>query len=235
MAFDPLTAVVGFVVFILSVTVHEAAHAWVAMLGGDLTAYRGGQVTLDPIPHIKREPVGMLLIPLISTFAFGLPMGYASAPIDTGWAYAFPRRAGLMALAGPVSNLLLTVLALVGLWIGVAIGAFEAPRAINFTHLVSATGGGGVAAAAGAFLSVAFSLNLLLCVFNLIPVPPLDGATCGGLFLGEDAARRWFQTIWKPGGIGTYGIFIAWFLLGRIFQPIWGAAASLVHPGVAYG
>jgi len=68
--FNLLAAIVGLAVFIVSVTLHEAAHAWAAMLGGDLTAYNGGQVTLDPTPHIKREPVGMVVIPLISTFVF---------------------------------------------------------------------------------------------------------------------------------------------------------------------
>jgi Zn-dependent protease len=233
MPFEPLTAVVGLVVFIISVTLHEASHALVAMLGGDPTAYQGGQVTLDPIPHIKREPVGMVVIPLISTFVFGLPMGYASAPFNPGWAVAFPKRAALMALAGPGANLLLTVLAFAAMWVGVSIGWFEPPGRLTFGHVVGPTGGGFVNAL-GVFLSVTFSLNLLLCLFNLIPVPPLDGATAVPLFLSDDAAKRWFQMIWKPGGIGTYGIFIAWFLIGRIFQPVWQAAAELLHPGTVY-
>lgn len=55
-------------------------HTHAALRGGDLTAYKGGQVTLDPRPHIKREPFGMVILPLVSALATGWPMGYASAP-----------------------------------------------------------------------------------------------------------------------------------------------------------
>jgi hypothetical protein len=60
-----VTGLIYYVVFLFSTTVHEAAHAWAAKLGGDLTAYHGGQVSLDPRPHIQREPFGMVILPLI--------------------------------------------------------------------------------------------------------------------------------------------------------------------------
>ena len=60
---DPVEALVWYVVFLFSITVHEAAHAWAAMRGGDLTAYHGGQVSIDPIPHIRREPIGTVVLP----------------------------------------------------------------------------------------------------------------------------------------------------------------------------
>src|SRR6478735_1861247 len=62
-------AITYFVVFLFSTTLHEAAHAWAALRGGNLTAYKGGQVTLDPRPHIKREPFGMVVLPLVSALA----------------------------------------------------------------------------------------------------------------------------------------------------------------------
>ncbi|MHC5018898.1 MAG: site-2 protease family protein [Planctomycetota bacterium] len=228
---DLLTALVGLIVFVISATLHEAAHAWAAMMGGDPTAYHGGQVTLDPTPHIKREPIGMVVLPLISAFAFGLPMGYASAPFNPGWAFAFPKRAALMALAGPGANLVLALLALIGMWIGLGAGWFELPALskISYTYVVAAPDG--AAHAAAVFLSTAYSLNLLLLVFNLIPVPPLDGATAVPLFISDDAAKRWFQWIWRPGGIGAYGIFIAWIIIYRGFAPIWVGAFKLVHVG----
>ena len=73
-------------VFIFSLTAHEAAHAWAAKRLGDLTAYQGGQVTLDPIPHIRREPLGMLIIPIASYFSSGWMFGWASAPFNFAWA-----------------------------------------------------------------------------------------------------------------------------------------------------
>ena len=62
-----IAGVVWYVVFLLSTTCHEAAHAWAAKLGGDLTAFHGGQVSLDPIPHIRREPFGMVIFPLLTS------------------------------------------------------------------------------------------------------------------------------------------------------------------------
>ena len=73
-------AILFYVVFLFSTTLHEAAHAWVAKLGGDLTAYHGGQVSLDPMPHIRREPFGMVILPLLSAVTTGWPFGFASAP-----------------------------------------------------------------------------------------------------------------------------------------------------------
>jgi Zn-dependent protease len=94
------TGVIWVVAFLFSTTVHEAMHALVAWKGGDPTAYHGGQVSLSPIPHIKREPIGMLVVPLITTFTMGWTMGWASAPYDPVWAERHPRRAALMAAAG---------------------------------------------------------------------------------------------------------------------------------------
>ena len=76
--------------------VHEAMHALVAWKGGDPTAYHGGQVSLSPIPHIRREPIGMLVVPLLTAFTQGWAMGWASAPYDPVWAERHPKRAALM-------------------------------------------------------------------------------------------------------------------------------------------
>src|SRR5215468_4693673 len=95
-----LMGLVWYVVFLLSTTCHEAAHALVAKWGGDLTAFRGGQVTLNPLPHIRREPFGMVLFPILSYALGGWMMGWASAPYDPTWCRMYPRRAAKMALAG---------------------------------------------------------------------------------------------------------------------------------------
>ena len=79
---------------------------FVAMRGGDRTAYLGGQVTLNPLPHIQREPFGMVILPLLMLFMSKgtMCMGYASTPIDPIWAYHHPRKAAVMSSAGPLSN-----------------------------------------------------------------------------------------------------------------------------------
>ena len=134
---DLASALVYYLVFLYSTTVHEAAHAWAAKIGGDLTAYHGGQVSLDPRPHIKREPIGMLVLPIVSALLSGWPMGFASAPYDPRWAMRYPKRAALMALAGPGANLLLVVLAGIAIRGGILAGVFHAPESVNFDHIVS--------------------------------------------------------------------------------------------------
>ena len=86
-----IAGLLWYVVFLLSDTCHEAAHAWAAMLGGDLTAYHGGQVSLDPLPHVRREPLGMVVVPLITYAMNGWMMGWASAPYDPLWASRHPK------------------------------------------------------------------------------------------------------------------------------------------------
>ena len=84
---DPALAVIWYAVLVFSLTFHEAAHAWAAQRGGDLTAYVLGQVTLDPRPHIRREPFGMVLVPLLFFATSGWMIGWASTPFDARWAY----------------------------------------------------------------------------------------------------------------------------------------------------
>ena len=113
---------VWYVAFLFSTTCHEASHALAAKLGGDETAALGGQVSLNPIPHIRREPFGMVVIPLLAFFMSGSMIGWASAPYDPLWERQHPRRAAWMALAGPAANFSLMLLAAVGIRIGSAMG-----------------------------------------------------------------------------------------------------------------
>src|SRR5438876_4315619 len=98
------TLVFGFiwyVAFLFSTTCHEASHALVAKIGCDDTAARGGQITLNPIPHIQREPWGMVVIPLLSFLFARRMIGSASGPFNPEWDRRSPRRGASMSLAGP--------------------------------------------------------------------------------------------------------------------------------------
>src|SRR3954469_2755940 len=95
---------IWFVAFLFSSTCHEASHAWVARRGGDETAHSLGQVSLNPFPHIQREPFGMVIMPWLSPIYAAGMMGWASAPYNPQWALRPPRRAAWMALAGPAAN-----------------------------------------------------------------------------------------------------------------------------------
>jgi Zn-dependent protease len=236
MTVDPQTIVQGllyYVVFLLSTTVHEAAHAWAAKLGGDLTAYHGGQVSLDPRPHIKREPFGMLVLPLLSSVTTGWPFGFASAPYDPRWAMRHPKRAAWMAIAGPAANLAFVVLAFVAIRIGLRAGVFYAPDRAGFGHLVGADESGiwpGVAA----LVSVLFSMNLVLACLNLIPLPPLDGSAAIVLLMHDALANRYQQMLWGNPMFGMVGMLVAWRAFDVIFHPIFRLALDLIYPGV-YG
>src|SRR5271170_6908705 len=131
-----LLGVTWYVVFLFSTTCHEAAHALAAKLGGDLTAFHGGQVTIDPVPHIRREPFGMVLVPILSYLFGGWMMGWASAPYDPDWAYRHPHRAAWMSLAGPGANLALVLIASIGIHAGLLLKVFQLPDSANFTHVV---------------------------------------------------------------------------------------------------
>lgn len=210
-----------YVVFLLSVTCHEAAHALAAHLGGDDTAYLGGQMTLNPVAHMQRDPVGTMAAPVVTFFLMGWMMGWASAPYDPYWESRHPRRAALMALAGPLANLALFAMAFAVIKIGLGTGTWvHAGAAWSIDRLVVP-----VAAEAGALeaiarlASITLVLNLVLCLFNLLPLPPLDGSSIlAGLFGPGRRLREWL--LQSPmGGIG--GLIVAWILFPRLFPPVW--------------
>ena len=225
--------IVWYFVFVFSTVLHEAAHAFAALKLGDDTAARGGQVSLDPIPHMKREPFGMCVIPLCSYFMGGWMFGWASAPYDPAWARTYPRRAAWMALAGPLSNLMLVLGAALLIRIGLSLELFHAPPRINFSHITAATQPGLMVVTAKV-LSIFFSLNLILFLFNLLPLPPLDGSSAVQLLMGRESAIRFMEFTHQP-ALGFIGIFAAWKLFDVICDPIHLIAINMLYPGVTYG
>jgi Zn-dependent protease len=221
-----------YVVFLLSLTCHEASHALAAKLGGDMTAFEGGQVTLNPIPHIKREPFGTVLFPFLSYIMSGWMMGWASAPFDPRWAQRHPRRAAWMALAGPAANMVLVLLSACAIHLGIFAGIFSLPESANFTHVVDATHGS-LAEGGATILSIMFSLNLLLAAFNLLPMPPLDGITAVGVFLPEETALRVAQWGRNP-SLMLLGMVVAWKVFGYLFDPLFTLGLNLLYPGHSY-
>jgi Zn-dependent protease len=176
----------------------------------------------------------MVILPLVSALATGWPMGYASAPYDPNWARTHPRRAALMALAGPGANLLLVVLAALALRAGESAGIFLAPERIHFGFVASSNASATWEAVSG-LLSVIFSLNLLLFVFNLLPFFPLDGSAAITLLMSRDTTKRYQEFLWSTPMLGWIGLLIAWKLFDFLFQPVFTAAVSLIYPGVTYG
>ncbi|MEM7202750.1 MAG: site-2 protease family protein [Planctomycetota bacterium] len=179
-ALDWSTILLLYGTLLVSLVVHEAAHAWLALLGGDTTAYVGGQVTLNPVPHIQREPFGTVILPLgVLVLSNGtMCFGFAHAPYDPHWAWAHPKRAALMSAGGPLANILLAILAFAVLKTMVLTGA--AVTVDRYSPLVMLDPASGVDSGplmAGIKMASAFLLlNVLLALINLIPLPPFDGA-----------------------------------------------------------
>lgn len=225
-------ALAWYVVFILSATVHEAAHAWAAKRGGDPTAYEGGQVSLNPWPHIKREPIGMVVIPIVTALWIHWPFGYAKTPYDPVWAHKHPRKAALMALAGPVANFILLFIAVAVVKIGVLIGFFAEPFTVNLMHVVD-SGVGDKLTGLVLFVSMFFTMNLILVILNLIPLPPLDGSSIVALLLSDDVARKYKQIVSNP-AFGFIGLMLAWLAFTPLFQFIFVRVINIVYWGAGF-
>jgi len=184
-------------ILIASLSFHEAAHAWVANRLGDPTARVLGRLTLNPLAHI--DPIGTVLFPLVGMLS-GLPLiGWAKpVPVDVRYLRAPRRDFAIVALAGPVSNLVLAV--------GAGI-------------LLKLTGGlvpDGGATVLTSTLALAVFLNVLLAVFNMLPVPPLDGGNVLAGIVPESVA----QVIDR---LRPYGFFLlyALLLLGVLDLFVW--------------
>lgn len=221
-----------YLAFLFSTVFHEAAHALIALKLGDPTAHEGGQVTLNPAPHIRREPFGTVFVPLVSFLMGGWMIGWASTPYDPSWARRYPKRSAIMALAGPMSNLLLAVAAGLLIRAGMAGGYFYPPDSINLSHVAAAVQDGFFSAAA-TLVSIFFTLNLLLFLFNLLPFPPLDGSGIIPLFLTDRATMKYMDFMNNP-AFGLIGLIIAWNAFGRIFSPVHHLAINLLYPGMGY-
>jgi len=198
--FEPqvlLRRVMFLVPLVLSLTVHEWAHAASAYLLGDDTAAREGRLTLNPIVHM--DPIGTFLAPLM-----GVPFGWAKpVPVNPlRFRRDVPMRFGnvLVSAAGPVSNLILAVLCAVGFGLLLRSGRMD-------------VGGGSLSF----FLETGIQLNIALFLFNLLPVPPLDGSRVVDAFVPYRLRPYWDQYA-RYGGIAL--LLVVVFGGGLLARPL---------------
>ena len=197
------------VVLVLAFSVHESAHAYVAMRLGDPTAYMMGRVTLNPVKHM--DPWGSVLVPLISMVSGGFLIGWAKpCPVTLRNFKNIRRDDILTSLAGPVSNLAMASIALVLLVVFKhAGGSATIGAAMDMAERFP-----GIDPNAYRLFPVALllyygvTINLLLFVFNLFPIPPLDGSHVLRNFLPYEVEKVYNQ-------IGMWGLIIIFLLGGR--------------------
>jgi Zn-dependent protease len=216
------------IVFLFAISFHESAHAWMADRCGDPTARMLGRVSLNPIKHI--DPIGTILLPgmamyLSIRFHMNVPMlGWAKpTPVD-------PRNFKnpvaddiLTSVVGPISNFIVAVGALLLL----AVISFSSPLGHQIVvgmqrGLIMADS---ILVPATLFLYELMWINIMLGVFNLIPVPPLDGSHVLRHFL-SDSARRAYDTM---GWVGLLVlVYFGGGLLGRLIYPVIGLFNSIL-------
>jgi Zn-dependent protease len=232
---DIVIAVFSFVLLLFSLSVHESAHAWMASRLGDQTARMLGRVSLNPMDHV--DPIGTLLLPALMIFGplfgfnffGGFLFGWAKpVPIVSRNFRNFKRDDMLVSLAGPASNLLLAFIAFAGLTI-LEITIPDGRNVVPTAFLSSIFRNGEVIPSPLALLcSIAFLLNLTLCIFNLLPIPPLDGSHVLRNVLPYGAVRI-FDSISGPLSYILL-IFVGRFVLGIVMTPILTVAyAILAH------
>jgi len=189
------------VVLLFSVIVHEVAHGYVALLNGDPTARMLGRITLNPIPHI--DPVGTILLPLLLYIA-NLPIIGMAKPVPVNPLNYRNYRWGEFAVsaAGPVSNLVLAAVFALVLRLGI-----QNPGLL-------------------AMAQIGVSINILLALFNLIPIPPLDGSHILAILLPRELARLYAYL--QPVGFILILILFYTGVMTAILMPLYRQIAFLL-------
>jgi Zn-dependent protease len=194
---DVLSTLIGFGIILVSLTIHEAAHAWTADRLGDPTARLLGRVSLNPLVHI--DPIGTILLPLLAALSHLPIIGWAKpVPVNISRLRHHRRDFMIVAAAGPISNILQAMVAAVVVRLLVASGS----ESLLWLQIFYG----------------AVQINLLLAFFNLIPIPPLDGGNVLAGLLPESAAAM-FDAIRPFGFILLYALMWTGVLSSLILPP----------------
>jgi len=191
---------------IFAITVHEAAHGYVAKYFGDMTAFNAGRITLNPLKHI--DPFGTVVLPALTIMLGGILFGWAKpVPVDFG-RLRNPKKDMLwVAAAGPASNFVMAVF-----WVLALKYAAFAPDTIAYPVSLMAEAG--------------IKINLVLMVLNLLPLPPLDGGRIAVSLLPYNLARSFAKI--EPYGFVILIVLLFTGVLGKILQPLINIVGALL-------
>jgi Zn-dependent protease len=205
-----LDGLIGIVILIFSAILHEIAHGYVADKLGDPTARLYGRLTLDPRKHI--DPIGTILLPLLfiisNVFGVGGGIFFAWAkpvPVDPYNLREGRKDVALVSLSGPLTNIILAVIATIILK---SLAAFTQSVPLEVVNI----------------LSMIISYNVFLAIFNLLPIPPLDGSKVVALLLPERAANEYLA-------LGRFGMIFVFFLIvfyGSFLSTLYSFALKLL-------
>ena len=226
MSFSAVEILFQIIAFLFAISIHESAHAWSANRLGDPTARLLGRISLNPIRHM--DPVGTVLFPLVAAFTHVPLIGWAKpTPVNTLRLKHRVRDNMLVSAAGPASNFLVALSALI-LLLALRSVSPDAAGAI-----VALAGSGQPALGDSLFIPIVLLLyfcliiNVILGIFNLIPIPPLDGSHVLEGFLPEGMREAYAS-------VGQYGTFLLFALLwgtnifGRLIYPVLNFCDSLL-------
>ncbi len=189
---------------LFAITLHEVAHGWVAKQCGDNSAWMLGRLSLNPIKHI--DPLGTIVVPILLLFLGGFVFGWAKpVPVNYNALNKPKRDMALVALAGPVSNLLMALFWAMVMKLGILAQTQHATFAVALIYMGQA----------------GIMINLVLCLLNLIPIPPLDGSRVVSSLLPS----RYAYTYSK---IEPYGFFILLALIATKLLSI------IIYPPMAF-
>ncbi|HKQ06068.1 MAG TPA: site-2 protease family protein [Blastocatellia bacterium] len=214
--------IIWFIVLLFSLSFHEAAHAWTSERFGDDTGRMQGRITLNPIAHI--DPIGTILFPILSAIG-GIPLLGWAKPVQTNpLLWREKTKANIMvSAAGPLSNFILAVIAFIIIK-ALLMSSVLTLSGGYYTLVTPAAGQAAFMAPLAVFLSVMLLLNVLLGVFNFIPVPPLDGSHILEEMLPSGMQEAYYQ-------IRPFGFILLYLLM---FLGVFNAILKPVYSAVLY-
>lgn len=213
---DFVTGALAFVFIFMSIVIHEISHGYAAYFLGDDTAKRQGRLSLNPLQHV--DIFGTIILPIILFMTAGFAFGYAKpVPINPYNFKNYKKGMGITGIAGPLANFVITFILAIVFVILIKLDLSENARAFEVIKLT-------------------MQVNIFLALFNLIPVPPLDGSRVVGAFLSDDAYIQ-YSKLERYGmyiilGALVLGRFLNVSIIGLVidkpFQIVWGWFATLI-------